>query len=672
MFENIPDKKQLLKEEDDKKTDKNKKEMFPLYLYSQIRDKEIYKCICKIEFLRGNQFFSGTGFFCKIPKIDMVCLLTNNHIINEETFELSPKIKLTINDTIKKIIDLSKRRFKYTNKEMDYTVIEILEVDDINDSLEIDDYIIGKDYQNENIYCIEYPLGQIAKLSEGKVIKRSKWHIVHNLATRQGSSGSPLVLKDSHKVIGIHIGKLNSYNLGVFIYDVIEDILKNNKNIEKEKKISKCYYKIIKFLSKNKFCLIGLSFIILLIIVLPIFLYNIIFEKHKHKILYYDNNKIKYNGTMIGDYYDGKGVLYYENGNICYNGEWIQNKKEGIGKFYSENGQKKYDGEWLKDRKDGNGISYYDNGNIEYNGTWTQDKKNFYGLYYYKSGNISYIGEWNLDKFNGKGIGYYENGKITYNGTFLENKKNGYGLYYYESGNISYNGTWDQNTYHGMGILYYENGNIFYIGGWDHSLKSGKGILYYENGIMQFYGTFYQNKYEEGKLYYTNGKIAYEGKLKEDKFEGKGILYFESGNIRYNGTFAKSQYDGYGALYYESGGIKYNGTFTNGEYDKNGIEYYKNGNIFYNGHFALSQMHGYGILYYIDGNICYNGTLSNGLLDGYGTFYLYNHLKKYIGYFEKNRIINGVWYDKEDIPASGTESEILDSLKILINSYNNN
>ena len=672
MFENIPNKKELLSPEEDKKVDKNKKEMFPLYLYIQIRDKEIYKCICKIEFLRGKQFFSGTGFFCKIPKIEMVCLLTNNHIINDETLELSPKIKLTINDTTNKYIDLSKKRFKYTNEEMDYTAIEIIEVDDINDFLEIDDYIIGKDYQNENIYCIEYPLGQIAKLSEGKIIKRSNWHIVHNLATRQGSSGSPLVLKDSHKVIGIHVGKMKSYNVGVFIYDVIEDILKNNKNIEKEKKINKFYYKIIKFLSKHKYCLIVLCFIILLIIILPIILYKYVFEKHKHKILYYDNNKIKYNGTMIDDNYDGKGVLYYENGNIWYNGSWIQNKKEGYGRLYAENGQIKYDGEWHTDRKDGKGISYYDNGNIEYNGTWTQDKKNFFGLYYYKSGNISYIGEWYLDQANGKGIGYYENGKISYNGTFLENKKNGYGVFYYESGNISYNGTWNQNAFHGMGILYYETGNIFYMGGWDHSLKNGKGILYDENGIMIYIGTFYKNKYEEGKLYYTNGKIAYEGKFKEDKYEGKGILYYKSGNIRYNGTFTNSQFDGYGTQYYENGEFMYNGTFANGEYAGYGTLYYNSGNVFYNGDFVLNQMHGFGILYYIDGNICYNGTLSKGLLDGYGTFYLYNHIKKFIGYFEKQRIIYGTWFDKEDNPTSGTQKEMLDSMQILLNSLKYN
>ena len=83
-------------------------------------------------------------------------------------------------------------------------------------------------------------------------------------------------------------------------------------------------------------------------------------------------------------------------------------------------------------------------------------------------------------------------------------------------------------------------------------------------------------------------------------------------------------------------------------------------------------MHGFGILYYIDGNICYNRTLSKGLLDGYGTFYLYNHIKKFIGYFEKQRIIYGTWFDKEDNPTSGTQKEMLDSMQILLNSLKYN
>ena len=82
-------------------------------------------------------------------------------------------------------------------------------------------------------------------------------------------------------------------------------------------------------------------------------------------------------------------------------------------------------------------------------------------------------------------------------------------------------------------------------------------------------------------------------------------------------------------------------------------------------------MHGDGNLYYLDGKICYIGGLSNGLLDGYGIFYLYNHSKKYIGSFDKNKIISGIWLDSEDNETSGKESEILDSLKILINSYEN-
>ena len=129
----------------------------------------------------------------------MVCLLTNNHVIDNETLELDLKIKNTINDKITKIINLSQKRFKYTNNEMDYTVIEIIELDEIFDHLEIDDFVSAKSYQNENIYCIEYPLGQIARISEGKIIKQYKWNLIHTLATNKGSSGSPLLNKSGHK-----------------------------------------------------------------------------------------------------------------------------------------------------------------------------------------------------------------------------------------------------------------------------------------------------------------------------------------------------------------------------------------------------------------------------------------------------------------------------------------
>ena len=57
------------------------------------------------------------------------------------------------------------------------------------------------------------------------------------------------------------------------------------------------------------------------------------------------------------------------------------------------------------------------------------------------------------------------------------------------------------------------------------------------------------------------------------------------------------------------------------------------------------------------------------LLDGYGTFYLYNHIKKFIGYFEDQRIIYGTWFDKEDNPTSGTQKEMFDSIQILLNTF---
>ena len=41
---------------------------------------QMQKCICKIKIDKMN----GTGFFCKIPNINKIFLMTNYHVINKK------------------------------------------------------------------------------------------------------------------------------------------------------------------------------------------------------------------------------------------------------------------------------------------------------------------------------------------------------------------------------------------------------------------------------------------------------------------------------------------------------------------------------------------------------------------------------------------------------------
>ena len=147
---------------------------------------------------------------------------------------------------------------------------------------------------------------------------------------------------------------------------VINDYKKNNIKIEKEKKIIKYYYKFL----RNKEWI----FLSLILLIFGPLLLKYLFDTHK--IIYYDNNNIKYDGRMINGKYDGYGISYYKNGNIEYNGTWSKNKKEGKGILYYDNKENSilYNGTWDNDKKDGEGLLYYENGKIKYNGKFRYDE----------------------------------------------------------------------------------------------------------------------------------------------------------------------------------------------------------------------------------------------------------------------------------------------------------
>ena len=107
---------------------------------------QMKNCVCKIKIGKIN----ATGFFCKVPFIKRIFLMTNFHVISEEYTKKNKEIKILLNDNKEaKIIDLTIKREKYFSKEYDITLIELRENDGIKEYLELDDDIL-KD--NEKIY----------------------------------------------------------------------------------------------------------------------------------------------------------------------------------------------------------------------------------------------------------------------------------------------------------------------------------------------------------------------------------------------------------------------------------------------------------------------------------------------------------------------------------------
>ena len=170
------------------------------YKIKGIMFSNIEKCICKI--IRKTK--TGSGFFCEVPEKNIKLLITNNHILDEIYLEEGNKIVYMISENEKEFyyeIDLEKDRYKLTNKELDFTIIEILNEDNVNYFLKINNEQYGI---NEEIFSYQYAGGVKLGFSFGHLLKSEDHLLKYDVGTKSGSSGSPLLLMKNSKVIGLH------------------------------------------------------------------------------------------------------------------------------------------------------------------------------------------------------------------------------------------------------------------------------------------------------------------------------------------------------------------------------------------------------------------------------------------------------------------------------------
>ena len=213
---------------------------------SRFKTKVIYnqmeKCICKI--CIDNSF--GTGFFCNIPFKDnsnlLPVLVTNNHVLGEKEISEGKSITIFINDEIiEREISIDKERLTYTNKEYDFTFIELKESDNLPiNALEIDyeayNFQTPEYYNKICIYLLHYPMAKKVSKSVGIINKINyNYSINHTCSSSPGSSGGPIINLNNFKVLGIHKGnhKKENYNIGIFIKRAIKIFYKGLKDANK-------------------------------------------------------------------------------------------------------------------------------------------------------------------------------------------------------------------------------------------------------------------------------------------------------------------------------------------------------------------------------------------------------------------------------------------------------
>ena len=168
---------------------------------------------------------------------NMKCLITNYHVINENIDNIN--IILYNNKKIK--INLKKRYYGFY-QDLDITIVDIEDVNEIIKNIEFLDYDLNyikgyNQYINIDLFTLEYPKNEI-EVASGKIIKIiNNNEFIHTIDTDYGSSGCPIILSNTLKVIGIHKegDKNEKINYGTFIGEIIN---KNNQLKKIQKKIN--------------------------------------------------------------------------------------------------------------------------------------------------------------------------------------------------------------------------------------------------------------------------------------------------------------------------------------------------------------------------------------------------------------------------------------------------
>ena len=200
---------------------------------------------------------NGSGFFCKIniKGKEMKVLFTNNHVLNEKNIKQNSIIEIQQNKNIYQI-KISEDRFTSTNKELDYTCIQIFDNEPYNNYLIIDNEINNDNayekYKDDKFIIIQYIRNEdYPSVDDGEIKKiNNNKEIYYNIYTLPGSSGSPIInLSRNLNVIGIHCGSVNKghfkdlYNRGIYFQQILNDIQYNISNQDIKNEII-CIYDI--------------------------------------------------------------------------------------------------------------------------------------------------------------------------------------------------------------------------------------------------------------------------------------------------------------------------------------------------------------------------------------------------------------------------------------------
>jgi len=265
------------------------------------------KSICRIDCNK----WKGTGFLCQINisnSTSIKALITCNHVLNRNLINKGDKIDISFNnEKLKFRITINDSTYVYTNKEYDITIIEVFGFEYIKYFLCFwcKNYFLFLKINAENpedinkdkdIVIFHYEGGKEVKYSNGKLKNIDFQYFYHCCSTKEGSSGSPILMLEDYTVIGIHNGDYQKKtNVGIYIKKPIDAFIeKYNDDLKLGLLKNKKERNIERICSKRDILLLLLLFIIIILLAAIVFLIVFFVTKSKDEdkpgIEYIDEN----------------------------------------------------------------------------------------------------------------------------------------------------------------------------------------------------------------------------------------------------------------------------------------------------------------------------------------------------------------------------------------------
>ena len=243
---------------------------------------------------------------------------------------------------------------------------------------------------------------------------------------------------------------------------------------------------------------------------------------------YYNDGKLKSEGTFLNGLYNGAWIYYYSNGNEMGRGSYIagdgtdvselsglpRNGRDGLWKFYNVNGKVKQEANYIKGKLNGSFKEYNDFGELIL-------------IELYQNGLIN----GKQERFNNQKIKISE-------ANFINGIAEGEEKIYYDSGKLKIQRSYKQGKLDGTAKTFYENGNLEELSSYIKGIENGVSKDYYENGNVKLEGLTKNGKAHGAfKSYFENGKLQYSGtidtnSLAEGHFVGELFAYNDDGSLK--------------------------------------------------------------------------------------------------------------------------------------------